>query len=143
VFSINRDRLLAHNVVGELFEEVVTLARKRDLLTDEHFSVDGPLIQAWASQKSYRRKDDDQSPSGGGRNRGANFHGEKRSDGGLDPADEGPWFGEGKQRVHDDHDWLEPDPHEDVTGVVGLNDGKNTLSIALAMLEKLPKKSSI
>lgn len=79
VFSINRDRLLEHNVVGELFEEVVALARKRDLLSDEHFSVDGTLIQAWAPQKSYRRKDDDQPPSGGGRNREANFHGEKRS----------------------------------------------------------------
>lgn len=79
-FSINRDRLLENDVITELFEEVVDLARKRKLLSDEHFSVDGTLIQAWASQKSYRRKDDDsEPPTGGGRNREANFHGEKRS----------------------------------------------------------------
>ena len=79
-FSTNRDRLLDHDVITELFEEVVNLARKQKLLSDEHFSVDGTLIQAWASQKSYRRKDDDSGPpTGGGRNREANFHGEKRS----------------------------------------------------------------
>ena len=56
------------------------MARKQKLLSDEHFSVDGTLIQAWASQKSYRRKDDDsEPPAGGGRNREAHFHGEKRS----------------------------------------------------------------
>ena len=79
-FSINRDRLLEHDVITELFEEVVNLAKKRKLLSDEHFSVDGTLIQAWASQKSFRRKDDDSDPpTGRGRNREANFHGEKRS----------------------------------------------------------------
>lgn len=79
-FSINRDRLLENDVITELFEEVITLARKQQRLSDEHFSVDGTLIQAWASQKSYRRKDDDDTPSGrGGRNAEANFHGEKRS----------------------------------------------------------------
>lgn len=79
-FSINRDRLLENDVITELFEEVVGLARKHSLLSDEHFSVDGTLIQAWASQKSYRRKDDDsEPPAGGGRNSEANFHGEKRS----------------------------------------------------------------
>lgn len=79
-FSINRDRLLENDVIGELFNEVVGLAAKEHLLSDEHFSVDGTLIQAWASHKSYRRKDDDSgSPGGGGRNSEANFHGEKRS----------------------------------------------------------------
>lgn len=79
-FSINRDRLLENDVVTELFEEVVVLARKRKLLSDEHFSVDGTLIQAWASQKSYRRKDDgSEPPAGTGRNSEVNFHGEKRS----------------------------------------------------------------
>jgi transposase len=63
-FTTNRDRLLKHEVIGELFEEVVRMARKRNLLSDEHFSVDGTLIQAWASQKSYRRKDDDDHPPG-------------------------------------------------------------------------------
>lgn len=78
-FSINRDRLLENDVIPELFEEVVGLARQQKLLSDEHFSVDGTLIQAWASQKSYRRKDDDsEPPAGSGRNSEANFHGESR-----------------------------------------------------------------
>ena len=79
-FTTNRDRLLENDVITELFEEVVGLARERKLLSDEHFSVDGTLIQAWASQKSYRRKDDDsRPPTSGGRNSEANFHGEKRT----------------------------------------------------------------
>jgi transposase len=78
-FSINRDRLLENDVIAELFEEVVGLARQQKLLSDEHFSVDGTLIQAWASQKSYRRKDNDsEPPAGSGRNSEANFHGESR-----------------------------------------------------------------
>src|SRR5699024_11836217 len=56
--DLNRDRLLAHDVIPALFGEVVELARQRDLVSDEHFSVDGTLIQAWASQKSFRPKDD-------------------------------------------------------------------------------------
>ncbi len=79
-FSTNRDRLLENEVITELFEEVVKLAGKQGLLSDEHFSVDGTLIQAWASQKSFRRKEDDnEPPTDGGRNSEANFHGEKRS----------------------------------------------------------------
>lgn len=79
-FSINRDRLLENDVITELFEEVVNLARKQKLLSDEHFSVDSALTQAWASQKSYRRKDDDsEPPASGGLNGEADFHGEKRS----------------------------------------------------------------
>lgn len=58
---------------------MVGLARKQKILSDEHFSVDATLIQAWTSHKSYRRKDDDsESPVGGGRNNEANFDGEKR-----------------------------------------------------------------
>jgi transposase len=75
-FSKNRDRLLAHDVVGELFETVVDMARARDRLSDEHFSVDGTLIQAWASQKSFRPKDE--GPGGTGRNAERDFHGEER-----------------------------------------------------------------
>ncbi|MEW5249327.1 IS5 family transposase [Microbulbifer discodermiae] len=78
-FSKNRDRLLEHDVIPALFEEVVAIARKRNLLSEEHFSVDGTLIQAWASQKSFRPKDEDDSDStGGGRNQEVDFHGEKR-----------------------------------------------------------------
>lgn len=78
-FSTTRDRLLDNDVISELFEEVINLARKQKLLSEEHFSVDGTLIQAWASQKNYRRTDDDsRKPAGGGRNHDVNFHGDKR-----------------------------------------------------------------
>jgi transposase len=79
-FSKNRDRLLAHQVVEGFFAEVMCLADARGLLSKEHFSVDGTLIQAWASQKSFRPKDgsDDQRPGGGGRNAQADWRGQSR-----------------------------------------------------------------
>jgi len=75
-FSKNRDRLLEHEVVPALFAEVVRLAEQRGLLSTDHFSVDGTLIQAWASHKSFRPKDE--GPSGVGRNQARDFHGEQR-----------------------------------------------------------------
>jgi transposase len=64
VFSKNRDRLIEHDAVTELFNATVEMAQQRGLLSGEHFSVDGTLIQAWASHKSVRRKDgsDDDRP---------------------------------------------------------------------------------
>lgn len=64
VFSKNRDRLIEHDAVTELFNATVEMAHQRGLLSGEHFSVDGTLIQAWASHKSLRRKDgsDDDRP---------------------------------------------------------------------------------
>lgn len=74
VFSKNRDRMLEHAVITEFFNQVVAMAQERELLSGEHFSVDGTLIKAWAGQKSIRCKDgsDDDRPPG-------NWHGEKRS----------------------------------------------------------------
>ena len=57
VFSKNRDRLIEHDAVTELFNATVEMANERGLLSGEHFSVDGTLIQAWAGHKSLRRKD--------------------------------------------------------------------------------------
>ncbi len=57
VFSKNRDRLLGHAVVERFFTEVMQLAERAKLLSKEHFSVDGTLIQAWASHKSFVPKD--------------------------------------------------------------------------------------
>jgi transposase len=82
VFSKNRNRLLDHAVVERFFTEVMQLADKRGLLSKEHFSVDGTLIQAWASHKSFVRKDgsDDDSGAGGdGRNALADWKGKPRS----------------------------------------------------------------
>ncbi len=64
VFSKNRNRLIEHDAVTELFNATVEMAQQRGLLLGQHFSVDGTLIQAWASHKSMRRKDgsDDSRP---------------------------------------------------------------------------------
>lgn len=79
--SKNRERLLEHAVVESFFTEVMTLADKAGLLSKEHFSVDGTLIQAWASHKSFTRKDggSDDANGGGGRNAQADWKGRPRS----------------------------------------------------------------
>ena len=64
-FSKNRDRLLAGNVAEAFFEAVVEEARANGLLSDEHFTVDGTLIEAWAGQMSFRPRDEDGPGSGG------------------------------------------------------------------------------
>jgi transposase len=81
VFSKNRDRLLEHEVVEAFFTEVMTLADKQGLLSKEHFSVDGTLIQAWASHKSFVPKDgsDNGASPVGGRNVQADWKGKPRS----------------------------------------------------------------
>lgn len=78
-FSKNRKRLLEHDLAEALLGEVVREARRRRLISEDHFSVDGTLLQAWASQKSVRPRDDKDPPaSGGGKNPEVDFHGEKR-----------------------------------------------------------------
>jgi transposase len=78
-FSKNRQRLLAHDVARQFFLAVRAEADRSGLLSDDHFSVDGTLLEAWASQKSYRPRDEHDPPaSGGGRNAGVDFHGERR-----------------------------------------------------------------
>src|ERR671912_1681565 len=57
-FSKNRDRLLESDVAAAFFDAVVGQAREADLLSDEHFTVDGTLLEAWASLKSFRKKED-------------------------------------------------------------------------------------
>jgi transposase len=81
VFSKNRDRLNDHAVASEFFREVVRLAERGGLMSEEHFPVDGTLLQAWASHKSFQPKDapplgpDDTGP----RNAPSDFKGQKRS----------------------------------------------------------------
>ena len=65
-FSANRDRLLNERISRLFFERVVLLAEWQDLLSDEHFSVDGTLIQAWASMKSFVKKDGSSPPPAAG-----------------------------------------------------------------------------
>jgi len=81
VFSKNRERLLEGDIAAKLLGAVLAHPRVKRLLSTDHFSVDGTLIEAWASMKSFRPKDGSDEPpmDGGGRNREADFHGEKRS----------------------------------------------------------------
>jgi len=80
VFTKNRDRVLRGDVAVQLPAAVVAQAQGRDLLADDHFSVDGTMIEAWASMKSFRPEvGDDDNGSGGGCNGERNVRGEKRS----------------------------------------------------------------
>src|SRR5438128_2831847 len=82
VFTKNRQRLLAGDIADAFFAAVLKQARQRNLLSDEHFTVDGTLLEAWAGQKSFRRVDDDRQPpttgTGECSNPTVNFHREKR-----------------------------------------------------------------
>jgi transposase len=94
-FSKNRERLLQQDVAAAFFDAVLDEARTRNLLSDEHFTVDGTLLESWASMKSFRPKpqadagehqeakpsqqrDDDLLAAAGGRNHDVDFHGQKR-----------------------------------------------------------------
>jgi transposase len=79
VFTKNRDRLLRGEVAGKFFAAVLADPAVKPLLSNEHFSVDGTLIEAWASMKSFRPKDGSGAPPGPGRNGERDFRGEKRS----------------------------------------------------------------
>ncbi|MBJ7596377.1 MAG: IS5 family transposase, partial [Candidatus Dormibacteraeota bacterium] len=77
-FSKNRDRLLEHEVAHRFFEAVRGEAERRRLLSDDHFTLDGTLLEAWASVKSVRPKDDDDRTPPSGRNVAVDFHGQRR-----------------------------------------------------------------
>lgn len=79
VFTHNRDRLLDADVAREFLAALLALPQVQGLLSSEHFSVDGTLIDAWASMKSFRPKDGSGEPPSPGRNGERNFHKEKRS----------------------------------------------------------------
>ncbi len=83
-FTKNRQRLLEHAIADEFFAAVVVQAKLRRSMSSDHFSVDGTLLQAWASHKSFKPDgdgDDDHGDSNGfkGRNAEVDFHGQKRS----------------------------------------------------------------
>ena len=78
-FSKNRERLLAGDAAHAFFAEVVAEAKRCRLLSAEHFTVDGTLLEAWASLKSYRPRDGQEPPPGGERNPDVDFRGPRRS----------------------------------------------------------------
>ena len=78
VFTKNRERLLAGEIARGFFDRVVAQARERGLLSDEHFTVDGTLVEAWASLKSFKRKDAPPALPDDPGNPTVDFHGERR-----------------------------------------------------------------
>ncbi len=78
-FSKNRDRLLDADVAAKFLEAVLRHAKVKRFLSDDHFSVDGTLVEAWASMKSFRAKDGSGEPPGPGRNADQDFHGKSRA----------------------------------------------------------------
>src|SRR3954454_16146407 len=78
-FSKNRTRLLEHEVADEFFAAVVRQAKLRRYMSSEHFSVDGTLLKAWASHKSFKPKDRPPSDPPAGRNAQVQWHGQKRT----------------------------------------------------------------
>src|ERR1700691_4960208 len=84
VFTKNRQRLLEGDIAEAFFAAVLKQARQRNLLSDEHFTVDGTLLEAWAGQKSFQRKGNDNDPLNPppvdrGSNPTVNWHKEKRT----------------------------------------------------------------
>jgi IS5 family transposase len=149
VFSKNRDRLLEHAVVERFFTEVMQLAEQHNLLSKEHFSVDGTLIQAWASHKSFVPKDGDgPSASGGagGRNKDTDWKGKPRSNdthaSTTDP--DARLFRKGRSHAavlaYQGHVLMENRSGLVVGAVVTHADGRGERAAALAMLDALPGK---
>ena len=145
-FSKNRDRLLEHAVVESFFTEVMALADRHNLLSRDHFSVDGTLIQAWASHKSFTSKDagDGGSNGGGGRNAQTDWHGKRRSNAThastTDP--DARLFRKGQNTAailaYQGHVLMEHRSGLVVGAVVTHADGYGERAAALAMLDTLP-----
>jgi len=148
VFSKNRDRLLEHAVVERFFTEVMRLADAKGLLSEEHFSVDGTLIQAWASHKSFRPKDgsNDQTPSGPGRNAQADWKGKPRSndthESSTDPDARlfRKSFNTASILCYQGHVLMENRSGLVVGAVVTHADGRGERAAAVAMLDTVPGK---
>ncbi len=148
VFSKNRDRLLEHEVVEAFFTEVMTQADRAHLLSREHFSVDGTLIQAWASHKSFRAKDGSDEPpgAGAGRNAQADFKGKRRrNDTHASTSDpDARLYRKGKSQpailAYQGHVLMENRSGLVVSAVVTHADGFGERLAARAMLDALPDK---
>src|SRR5512138_2194072 len=77
-FTKNRDRLLEGDIADAFFAEVLAAIKQEGLLSDEHFTVDGTLLEAWASHKSFRPKQEPPTPPDDPKNPTVNFHGQQR-----------------------------------------------------------------
>jgi transposase len=150
VFTKNRERLLGAEVAKTLFAEVLAQARSRNLLSAEHFTVDGTLIEAWASHKSFKRKDrdDEQAPDDPG-NPTIDFHGEQRSNAThqstTDPEARLARKGPGKEAKlsYAGHVLMENRNGIAVNSQVTQADGRAEPQAAVAMVEELPGQQRV
>ncbi len=147
VFSKNRERLLAGEVAEGFFSAVLGQARGHGLLSDEHFTVDGTLIEAWAGQKSFKRKDacDSKPPPDDDRgNPSVDFHGERRSNdthqSTTDPQALLARKGKGKESrlSYAGHVLMENRHGLAVNGCVTQATGRAEPEAALTMVEQIP-----
>ncbi len=146
VFSKNRDRLLAGEVADGFFAAVLSQARAQGLLSDEHFTVDGTLIEAWAGHKSFKRKDhpDSKTPPEDPGNPGVDFHGERRSNdthqSTTDPEALLARKGKGKESKlsYAGHVLMENRHGLAVNGCVTQATGRAEPQAAVAMVEQIP-----
>ena len=150
VFTKNRERLLAAEVAKTLFVEVLEQARGRDLLSTGHFTVDGTLIEAWASHKSFKPKEGaGQQPPDDPGNPTVDFHGERRSnathqsttDSEARLARKGP--GKEAKLSYAGHVLMENRNGIAVNGCVTQADGHAEPQAALAMVEEIPGEHRI
>ena len=145
VFTKNRDRLLEAEVAKQFLAQVVEQARAKGLTSDEHFTVDGTLLEAWAGAKSFQRKDDkNPSPPDDPGNPSVNFHGEKRSNrthvSKTDPEAKLARKGEGKEAKlsYSGNLLVENRNGLIVNAMVWDASGTAERDTALAMLEQIP-----
>jgi transposase len=145
VFTKNRERLFAAGVANTLFAEVLAQARRRALLSSEHFTVDGTLIEAWAGHKSFKRKDgSDQQPPDDPGNPTVDFHGERRSNdthqSTTDPDARLARKGAGKEAKlsYAGHVLMENRNGLAVNACVTLAEGRAEVEAAVAMVEEIP-----
>jgi transposase len=145
VFTKNRDRLLQADVAKEFLAEVVAQARGKGLTSDEHFTVDGTLLEAWASQKSYQAREGKQPlPPDDPGNPTVNFRGERRSNqthaSKTDPEAQMARKGEGKESKlsYSGNLLVENRNGLIVNAEVFLANGTAERDAALVMLEQIP-----
>jgi transposase len=152
VFTKNRDRLITHDAAGEFLRAIVAQARRARLMSSEHFTVDGTLIESWASLKRFKKKgvDDDKTPPDDSGNPTVDFKGEKRSndthESTTDPDAKLARKGDGKEAKlsYSAHALMENRNGLIVDLQVDLADGRAERRNALDMLdENLPGKRPI
>jgi transposase len=145
VFTKNRDRLLEAEVAKQFLAQVVEQAQGKGLTSDEHFTVDGTLLEAWAGAKSFQRKDGkNPSPPDDPGNPSVNFHGEKRSNqthaSKTDPEAQLARKGEGKEAKlsYSGNLLVENRNGLIVNAMVWEANGTAERDTALVMLEQIP-----